>query len=53
MQCPQCGTTATDEDFDKGTANLDYWIDSDGKFHCECFECGNKWVVEKGEKTNA
>lgn len=47
MKCPKCGFEATNKDFDNNTSILDYWIDIDGNWNWECFNCNHKWIIKK------
>ena len=47
MKCPKCGTEATDEDFNNNEAELDFYVDDEGSYHWECFECNYEWIERK------
>ena len=48
-ECPKCGTTAIDKDFDDNTSDLSYTIGLNGIWYWECFICGHEWI-EKNNK---
>jgi len=37
--CPNCGAM--------GEEYLDWWIDSQGVWHWNCFECKHEWQVKE------
>lgn len=49
MKCPNCGTVANDKDFDNNDARIAFWVNNEGYFVCECFECNCEWK-QKGKE---
>ena len=44
MNCPYC---KTEIELNGDNATATYWMDNEGIFHWECFECEHEWLGNK------
>jgi len=47
MNCKKC---KEEIELNGDNATATYWMDDEGKFHWECFECGHHWIGDKDGK---
>jgi len=48
--CPKCG--APDIEEEEGEYKHSWWIDMDGVWHFECFDCNHEWKARLRGKRN-
>jgi len=41
IKCPKCNTEV---ELNGINPTATYWVDNDGNFHWECFECSFEWL---------